>query len=130
MNGTNLTLIFEHPVLISSELIWQRLFHWYLIQYLAFLNPLGLKLITRLQLGLSHLNEHRFKHNFNDYINPLCTCSPYIESTVRYFLHCNYYNSTTISLLKWSKLMFFSMVVLSLMTLKMHVFWIQALNIY
>ena len=30
-------------------------------------NPLGLKLITWLHLGLSHLNEHRFKHNFNDY---------------------------------------------------------------
>ena len=62
-------------------------------------NPLGLKLITRLRLGLSHLNEHRFKHNFNDCINPLCTCSLDIESTVHYFLHCNYYNSARISLL-------------------------------
>ena len=62
-------------------------------------NPLGLKLITRLWLGLSHLNEHRFKHNFNDCINPLCTCGLDIESTVHYFLHCNYYNSARISLL-------------------------------
>ena len=62
-------------------------------------NPLGLKLITRLRLGLSHLNEHRFNHNFNDCINPLCTCSLDIESTVHYFLHCNYYNSARISLL-------------------------------
>ena len=38
-------------------------------------NPLGLKLITRLWLGLSHLNEDRFNHNFNDCINRLCTCS-------------------------------------------------------
>ena len=62
-------------------------------------NPLGLKLITRLRLGLSHLNEHRFNHNFNDCTNPLCTCSLDIESTVHYFLHCNYYNSARISLL-------------------------------
>ena len=60
-------------------------------------NPLGLKFITRLWLGLSHLNEHRFKHNFNDCINPLCKCS--LDSTVHYFLHCNYYNSARIYLL-------------------------------
>ena len=27
-------------------------------------NPLGLHLLTRLRLGLSHLNEHKFNHNF------------------------------------------------------------------
>ena len=61
-------------------------------------NPLGLKLIARLWLGLSHLNEHRFKHNFNECINHLCICSLDIDSTVHYFLHCNYY-SARISLL-------------------------------
>ena len=34
-------------------------------------NPNGLKLLTRLRLGLSHLNEHRFIHNYEDCINPL-----------------------------------------------------------
>ena len=62
-------------------------------------NPLGRKFITRLWLELSHLNEHRFKHIFNDCINPLCKCSLDIESTVHYFLHCNYYNSARIFLL-------------------------------
>ena len=38
-------------------------------------NRLGIMLITKLQLGLSHLNKHRFNHNFNNCINPLCTCS-------------------------------------------------------
>ena len=56
-------------------------------------------MITRLRLGLSHLNEHMFKHNFNDCIHPLCTCSLDIESTVHYFLHCNYYNGARMSLL-------------------------------
>ena len=62
-------------------------------------NPLELKLITRLWLGLSHLNEHRFNHNFNDCMNPLCTCSLDIESTVHYFFHYNYYNRARVSLL-------------------------------
>ena len=59
----------------------------------GFFNPLGL------QLGLSHLNEHRFKHNFNDCINLLCTCNLDTVSTVHYFLHSNYHNSARISLL-------------------------------
>ena len=32
----------------------------------------GLKLLTRLRLNFSHLNEHKFRHNFRDTINPLC----------------------------------------------------------
>ena len=35
----------------------------------------GLKLLTRLRLGLTHLNEHRFRHNFENCVNPLCSCS-------------------------------------------------------
>ena len=62
-------------------------------------NPPGLKLITRLRLGLSHLNGHRFIHSFNNCINPLCTCSLDIEQTVPYFIYCNYYNRTRLSLL-------------------------------
>ena len=50
-------------------------------------NPVGLKLLTRLRLGLSHLNEHRFNHNFQSYINPLCSCSLAIESTTHFLLH-------------------------------------------
>ena len=55
--------------------------------------PNGLKLLTRLGLGLSHLNEHRFNHNIKNCINPLCTCSFEVESTSHFFLHCHYYNS-------------------------------------
>ena len=29
-------------------------------------NPIGVKLHTRLRLGLSHLCEHKFKHSFQD----------------------------------------------------------------
>ena len=31
----------------------------------------GLKLLTRLRLGLSHLGDHKFRHNFQD-CYPLC----------------------------------------------------------
>ena len=40
-----------------------------------------------LRLELSHLNEHRFNHNFHDCINPLCLCSLEVQSTVHFFLH-------------------------------------------
>ena len=36
-------------------------------------NPQGVKLLTRLRLGLSHLCYHKFNHNFLDTINPLCS---------------------------------------------------------
>ena len=54
--------------------------------------PLGLKLLTRLRLSFSHLREHKFKHNFQDTINPLCNCSTNVESTQHYFLSCLNYN--------------------------------------
>ena len=47
-------------------------------------NPQGLKLLTRLQLGLSHLRYHKFKHNFLDTINPLCSCGSDIETTLHF----------------------------------------------
>ena len=43
-------------------------------------------------MGLSHLNEHRFNHNFQNCINPLCTCSLEVESVSHFFLHCLHYN--------------------------------------
>ena len=50
-------------------------------------NPKGIKLVTRLRLGLSHLREHNFKHSFQDTLNPLCSCGLDIETTFHYFLH-------------------------------------------
>ena len=50
-------------------------------------NPYGIKLLTRLRLGLSHLNEHKFKHGFNDIINPTGICGVDIESINHFFLH-------------------------------------------
>ena len=54
-------------------------------------NPQGLKFLIRLRLGLSHLNEHRFRHDFKDCINPLCSCSLEVGNTLHFILHCHHY---------------------------------------
>ena len=54
-------------------------------------DPKGLTFLTRLRLGLSHLNEHRFWHNFQYFLNPLCSCSLKIEDTSHYLLHCHHF---------------------------------------
>ena len=62
-------------------------------------NPVGLKLLTHLRLGLSHLNEHRFNHNFQNCINPLCSCNLEIEPTSHFLLHCHHYTNICLTLL-------------------------------
>ena len=52
---------------------------------------MGIKLITRLRLGLSHLREHKFKHSFQDTLNPLCNCGMDVESSTHFLLQCPSY---------------------------------------
>ena len=56
-------------------------------------NPLGIKFLTRLKLGLIQLNEHKFKHNFQNCLNLLFSCSLEVESTIRFFLHCHIFDN-------------------------------------
>ena len=51
-------------------------------------NPKGVKLLTRSRLGLSHLREHKFKHSFQDSLNPICSCGNDIETSAHFLLHC------------------------------------------
>ena len=51
-------------------------------------DPHGLKLLTHLRLNFNHLNEHKFKHNFRDTLNPMCSCGAGIETVDHYVLHC------------------------------------------
>ena len=44
-------------------------------------DSLAVKLITRLRLEFSHLNELKFRHGFKDTLNPLCTCRAKVETT-------------------------------------------------
>ena len=56
-------------------------------------NPMWLKLLTRLKLGFSQLNEHRFSHCFQSCVNPLCSCSVEIETTTHFLLHCYHFSN-------------------------------------
>ena len=63
------------------------------------LNPQGLKFITRLRLGLSHWNEHKFRNKFKDCIKPLCSCSWEVENKLHFFLHCYHYSTFCMGLM-------------------------------
>ena len=51
-------------------------------------NPIGIKYITQIRLGLSDLRERKFKHGFQDTLNPVCNCGNDVESAIHFFLHC------------------------------------------
>ena len=38
-------------------------------------NPIGLRYLTRLHVGLSHLRSHKYRHNFKDTETDICPCS-------------------------------------------------------
>ena len=44
-------------------------------------NLRGVKLLTKSRLGLSHFREHKFKHGFQDTLNPICSCGNDIETS-------------------------------------------------
>ena len=46
------------------------------------------KLLTGLCIGLTHLEEDKFKANFENTIIPLCSSSLEIKSTYFVFLYC------------------------------------------
>ena len=69
-------------------------------------DPIGLKFLTRLRLDFSHLNEHRFRHNFQDCLNPLCSCSLQTEDTIHYLLHCHHFSQHRIDLINSVKYIF------------------------
>ena len=55
-------------------------------------DQVGIKLLTRLRLGLSHLREHKFRHNFEETLNPLCSYSIEAETTLHFFLRRQFFN--------------------------------------
>ena len=57
-------------------------------------HPRGIKLLTRLRVGLSHLRAHKYAHNFQDTPNPNCLCDLNESETVEhFFLFCPNYCS-------------------------------------
>ena len=64
-------------------------------------NPIVLKFLTRLKLVLTHLNKHKFKHNFQDYENLLRSYSLKIEPLSHFLLHCHHFINIHASLLDY-----------------------------
>ena len=62
-------------------------------------DPKGLTFLTRLILGFSDLNEHRFQHNFQDCLNPLFSCSLEIGDTSHCLLHCPHFSHHRVDLM-------------------------------
>ena len=48
-------------------------------------DPAGVKLLPRLRLKLSHLNEHKFRHNFKDAIALCVTVAPKLKQQTTFF---------------------------------------------
>ena len=51
-------------------------------------DPIGIRLLTRLRLCLSYVNEHKSRDSFADCVNSLCSCSIQPEAKLHFFLHC------------------------------------------
>ena len=61
-------------------------------------DPLGIKLLTRLRLGFSHLNEHKFRHCFKDAVSPMCACGQDVETTEHFLLRCHIFSNSRFEL--------------------------------
>ena len=61
-----------------------------------------LKFLSRIRLGLSHLPDHKFRHNFQDCINPISSCVQEIETSTHFLLHCCDYHFARQTLFKKS----------------------------
>ena len=53
-------------------------------------DPQTVKLLSRLRLNFSHLNKHKFRHNFTEYVSPMCGCGLEIDSTQHFILRCHF----------------------------------------
>ena len=51
----------------------------------------GLIFLIYLHLGFGYFNEDRFCHNFQEYMNPLCSCSLEVEDTLHCLLHFHHF---------------------------------------
>ena len=57
----------------------------------------GVKMLTKLRLQFSVLNEHRFRHRSNA-ISPMCNCGTGKEDNIHFLLHCPLYNDIRLNL--------------------------------
>ena len=54
-------------------------------------DPAGVKLLSRLPLKFSHLNEYKFRHNFTDALSSMSDYGSENETTNYFFLRCPFF---------------------------------------
>ena len=52
-------------------------------------DPIGIKRLFQLRVGLSSLNEHKKRHNFKDTSSDICLCQTLPETTDHFLLNCD-----------------------------------------
>ena len=52
-------------------------------------DPIGVKRLFKLRVGLSPLRYHKKRYNFRDTPNDLCQCQVSAETTEHFLLHCD-----------------------------------------
>ena len=62
-------------------------------------NSKAIKYLSGISLGLSHVREHKFKHNIQDTLNPICACRSDIETPCQYFISCPIFDAERSTLL-------------------------------
>lgn len=84
--------IFKKSILTFMRVVANSIFN--------FRNPKSLKLLSRLHLDLSHFGDHKFKHSFQDSLNPFNICRiGKIETCCYYLLHWSNYSTERLDLL-------------------------------
>ena len=52
-------------------------------------DPFGVKLLSRLRLQFSHLNEHKVRHGFSETVNLVCPCGTDRETNEHFLQRCH-----------------------------------------
>ena len=65
----------------------------------AILDPVGVNLLSRPRFKFSHLNEHKFRHNFKDAPSSMYDCGSDTKTTGHFFLRCSFFAENSQKLL-------------------------------
>ena len=105
MYGIYLVVLLKAP--LRSRSLKKRYSDFFIVKPITIYeirNPIGLRYLTRLCVGLSHLRSHKYRHNFKDTETDICSCSQNTpENVEHFFLFCRSIISLDLSSLKTSR---------------------------
>ena len=86
-----------HPSLHSNR--HHQITYWKLNLNIEYSPPYERLVWDYNRANVGGINEHTFKHNIQDCVNPLCSCSSEIESFSHFFLHYHHFTNIRATLL-------------------------------